>query len=69
MRTLQRRTSDKRRREYPYTVASAHEFELVSQVIARTGIEPLMSKKISLNIVGGAYGLLCREHSRSTRRQ
>jgi hypothetical protein len=31
--------------EMPFTVASAHEFEITSQVIAQIGISPLMSKK------------------------
>jgi hypothetical protein len=31
----------------PFTIASAEEFEIASQVIARTGIEPLMSNKTS----------------------
>ncbi len=31
--------------EMPYTIASAHEFEITSQVIAQVGIFPVMSKK------------------------
>jgi hypothetical protein len=31
--------------EMPYTIASAHEFELAIQVIAQLGIFPVMSKK------------------------
>ena len=31
--------------EMPYTIASAHEFEITSQVIAQVGIFPVMAKK------------------------
>jgi len=31
--------------EMPYTIASAHEFEIAVQIIARRGISPVMSKK------------------------
>ena len=31
--------------EMPYTIASAHEFEITSQIIAQVGIFSMMSKK------------------------
>jgi hypothetical protein len=33
--------------EMPYTIASAHEFEIASQIITQVGISPLMAKKIA----------------------
>lgn len=33
--------------ELPFTIASAEEFEVASQLIARKGIAPLMSSKTS----------------------
>ena len=34
--------------DMPFTIASAHEFEAASQVIAQVGVDALMSKKTSL---------------------
>src|ERR1019366_1764324 len=39
------RISEKVLEETPYTIASAREFEIANQVIARVGIFPVMSKK------------------------
>ncbi|MGO9171851.1 MAG: hypothetical protein ACLP7P_07790 [Rhodomicrobium sp.] len=36
--------------EMPYTIASAHEFEIVSQVIAQVSISPLMARKTEQGI-------------------
>jgi len=37
--------SEKMLVEMPYTIASAHEFEITSQIIAQAGIFPVMAKK------------------------
>jgi len=34
--------------DMPFTIASAHEFEVASQVVAQVGIDALMSKKTSV---------------------
>jgi hypothetical protein len=40
--------SEKVLTDMPYTIASAHEFELATQVIAQAGIRPVMSKKTAI---------------------
>jgi hypothetical protein len=37
--------SDQLLEEMPYTIASAHDFEIAIQVMAQVGISPLMEKK------------------------
>jgi len=48
--------------DMPFTIASAHEFEAASQVIAQVGVDALMSKKTSLEQRSWSLLQFMRDH-------